>query len=113
MRNAPRDVLNVQLICLYEQSHYIIKWRTRILPRKEYNMAFSQEVKDQAYVRAGGRCEKCNRQCRRVQSGNIYNYPDSEFHHIRSVQAGGADTISNCMHLCIDCHERTYSYGRH
>lgn len=76
-------------------------------------MAFSQQVKNAAYNRAGGRCERCKRLCRRTGVDPDYSYPDSEFHHRVSVLAGGSDGMSNCEHLCIACHEKTGSYGKH
>lgn len=76
-------------------------------------MAFSQTIKDQAYTRARGMCERCNKVCRRINGVSGYNYPDSEFHHRLSLAAGGDDSLSNCEHLCIACHEDTGSYGRH
>lgn len=76
-------------------------------------MAFSQQIKNAAYNRAGGRCERCGRPCRRVGIYPYCNYPDSEFHHKTSVEADGSDGLSNCEHLCIACHEKTGSYGRH
>ena len=76
-------------------------------------MAFSQQTKNAAYDRADGKCERCGRSCRRIGQSPYYNYPDSEFHHRTSVEAGGSDGLSNCEHLCIACHEKTGSYGRH
>ena len=76
-------------------------------------MAFNQDVKDQAYNRSGGRCEYCGKPCRRVWNGEFYNYPDSEFHHVEAEQYGGKNLLSNCAHLCISCHEKTASYGKH
>lgn len=76
-------------------------------------MAFSQDTKDEAYRLAGGKCERCGQPCRRISTDYGYSYPDSEFHHKLSVEAGGSDALSNCEHLCISCHENTKSYGRH
>jgi len=76
-------------------------------------MSFDINTKIAAYKRANGRCERCRRLCRVVTTeyGGV-SFPDSEFHHITSVQAGGHDGLSNCEHLCIDCHKNTKSYGR-
>jgi len=77
-------------------------------------MAFSREVTDAAWKRAGGKCE-CARDCRphlgrrcntALTSGNWHA------HHIVSQNAGGPDTLNNCEALCIPCHENTRSYGR-
>lgn len=76
-------------------------------------MAFSQQIKNAAYNRAGGRCERCGRPCRRIGDYPDYNYPDSEFHHRVSIAADGSDGLNNCEHLCIACHEKTGSYGKH
>lgn len=78
-------------------------------------MAFSEDVKKAAYARAGGRCE-CNRKNHNHPSGRCTRRPasrqDGEFHHIKSVLAGGSDTLSNCEFLCKPCHKATDSYGR-
>lgn len=74
-------------------------------------MAFNQNIKDQAYERAKGYCERCSKFCPRFKTDYGFQYPFSEFHHILSVQAGGSDGISNCEHLCIACHKKTKSYG--
>ena len=74
-------------------------------------MAFTQTIKDRAYLRAGGKCERCGKDCIRLRTNYGFEYPESEFHHILSVQAGGYDGISNCEHLCVACHHNTKSYG--
>lgn len=33
-------------------------------------------------------------------------------HHKHSVAAGGSDDLSNCLAMCVSCHERTRTYGR-
>lgn len=78
-------------------------------------MAFSEEVKDQAYRRSGGQCE-CTRshyphwgaRCptRLARQGAW------EAHHKTAVSVGGHDGLSNCEVLCIPCHRQTDSYGR-
>lgn len=74
-------------------------------------MAFSQNTKDQAYLLAGGKCERCDKPCVRLRTQYGFSYPESEFHHKLSVEAGGSDGISNCEHLCAACHHKTKSYG--
>ncbi len=78
-------------------------------------MAFSKEVLDQLWYRAGGKCE-CTRQCR-PHAGYRCNAPLTERqwngHHVVSQNAGGADTLNNGEALCIPCHENTRSYGAH
>lgn len=75
-------------------------------------MAFSQDVKDRAYLRAGGKCK-----CRRSSHGrsgrcNASLAREWHAHHIASQAAGGSDGVENCEALCIPCHENTRSYGR-
>ena len=74
-------------------------------------MSFDLNTKIDAYNRAGGRCERCGKLCRAIKTENGISFPDSEFHHKTSIQAGGSDGLSNCEHLCINCHENTKSYG--
>jgi 5-methylcytosine-specific restriction endonuclease McrA len=78
-------------------------------------MAFSKDVTDKAWTRAGGKCE-CTRSCRSHAPARC-NAPllsgKWHAHHILSVSAGGADTLANCEALCIPCHENTRSYGAH
>jgi 5-methylcytosine-specific restriction endonuclease McrA len=73
-------------------------------------MAFPKSVTDAAYRRAGGKCE-----CTRSSCGHTGRCNKTlnkwHAHHITSVAAGGADTLSNCEALCVDCHENTRSYG--
>lgn len=74
-------------------------------------MAFSEETKLAAYRRAGGKCEctmkicshhtgRCNRQLNRWHA-----------HHMTSVAAGGSDALSNCLAMCVECHQNTRTYG--
>jgi 5-methylcytosine-specific restriction endonuclease McrA len=78
-------------------------------------MAFSEEVKQAAFRRAGGQCEcsrfSCNvhasyRCTTKLTAGRWHA------HHKTAVSAGGSDGLSNCEALCIPCHENTASYGR-
>ena len=80
-------------------------------------MAFSQEIKDAAWRRAGGRCE-----CRRTTCRHTSDYTGRctaplaaygwDAHHVQSQLASGADTLANCEALCLECHKQTHSYGR-
>lgn len=78
-------------------------------------MAFSKEVTDAAWRRAGGKCE-CTRKCSH-HTGRRCNAPLTagkwHAHHITAAAAGGSDTLSNCEALCIPCHENTRTYGKH
>ncbi len=67
-------------------------------------MAFTELTKMQALERAGYRCEKC---------GKKVTISTCEAHHKTSVLSGGSDNLSNCQILCIDCHKKTYTYGKH
>jgi 5-methylcytosine-specific restriction endonuclease McrA len=77
-------------------------------------MAFSEETKQAAFQRAGGKCE-CRRLSCRVHStvycGVILARGQWHAHHKTAVAAGGQDTLSNCEILCIPCHKSTQTYG--
>lgn len=84
-------------------------------------MAFPESVVQQAWKRAGGRCEcrrRTHRHGARCSEQLVWSYRGKEWpggweaHHITSVEAGGTDTLSNCEILCIPCHKATRSYGR-
>ena len=75
-------------------------------------MAFPQSVIDALWRRCGGQCE-----CRRIICGHTgrcnrrltaHNW---HAHHVVSVDAGGADTLSNAEALCVPCHQKTQSFG--
>lgn len=76
-------------------------------------MAFSDRTRQQAYARAGGMCEcamsVCNHPLGRCFADLRYGW---HAHHRHSVSAGGDDSLSNCIAMCIPCHERTRTYGR-
>ncbi len=86
-------------------------------------MRFSQAVIQEAWKRAGGRCEcerteckhgrsRCNKEL--VWDNHFEGEPGAwEAHHKIAVASGGTDTVSNCEILCLDCHKKTRSYGRH
>lgn len=74
-------------------------------------MAFSQETKDAAWRRAGGKCEctriTCSHHAGRCNAG----LSKWHAHHRTAVTSGGSDELSNCEALCITCHQNTGSYG--
>jgi len=75
-------------------------------------MGFSSETRQKIFDNAGGRCEKCGK----LLSRN--NYLPGErgawhAHHKTSVASGGTDAASNGKALCLDCHQETYTYGKH
>ncbi len=76
-------------------------------------MAFSQQTREEALARAGGRCE-CTRRCVH-HAGHRCNADVSaggmHFHHILSPWAGGPDTLMNCEVLCTACFRFASSYG--
>ena len=81
-------------------------------------MAFSQETIDQAWRQAGGKCECSLRNCGHTGRCNKVLDPQNSTagkkwhaHHVVSQEAGGSDGLSNCLILCVDCHENTRSYG--
>ncbi|MFA7254072.1 MAG: HNH endonuclease [Patescibacteria group bacterium] len=82
-------------------------------------MSFPQSVINDAWERAGGKCE-CARRCsghsgyrcnkvldpRNREAGKQWHA-----HHVVSQEAGGPDTLQNCQILCVECHKNTESYG--
>lgn len=81
-------------------------------------MAFSDETKDQAYKRSGGRCE-CTRQHTGMSAPHhggrctktFARHGDWQAHHKVAVASGGSDALSNCEVLCTQCHQLTRTYG--
>ena len=82
---------------------------------------FPDTVVQQAWKRAGGKCE-CERvSCHNHSSiphgkqltwgarGNDNHYGGWEAHHKNS---SGPAIVSNCEILCIPCHKNTGTYGR-
>ena len=95
------------------QLHNSLWWRLKNgLNKEKRNMAFPESVIERAWQRSGGECEVCNKKLSR------YNHNEGEWgaweaHHITPQSKGGDDSLSNCKILCLDCHKRTRSYGRH
>lgn len=56
---------------------------------------FPDKIKDQAAIRANGKCEKC---------GLPFGGKRPEFDHILPCVLGGKPTLANCMALCRACH---------
>ncbi len=83
-------------------------------------MAFSERIKDAAFVRSGGRCE-----CRRLHRGmaaphhgarcsaTFTRHGHWEANHKTAVRSDGPDSLSNCEVLCEPCHVLTRTYGEH
>ena len=81
-------------------------------------MAFSKETINQAWHRAGGKCECALKKCNHIGRCNKVLYSQNftlgkkwHAHNVVSQDAGGSDGLSNCLILCISCHENTGSYG--
>jgi len=79
-------------------------------------MPFSEQVKDDAFRRSGGRCE-----CIRQHSSHLNGRGSATFtryggqwdaHHITAESVGGGNGLSNCEVLCLRCHKLTDSFGR-
>ncbi|MFA7074165.1 MAG: HNH endonuclease signature motif containing protein [Endomicrobiaceae bacterium] len=70
-------------------------------------MAFSVEVKKEAFKRAGGKCESCRKELIYEHNGRDTGKGAWEAHHRLSVESGGTDVLSNCKILCWECHEKT------
>lgn len=78
-------------------------------------MAFSEDVKQRAYERAGGKCECTMRGCSHHAAGvrcNAMLRGGWHAHHRTSVASGGSDDLGNCQALCVTCHRNTATYGR-
>ena len=74
-------------------------------------MAFSQDVKDKAHARAGGKCE-CEMKCSH-HSGRCNAQLRGEWHahHKKAVSSGGDDSLGNCAAYCQTCHKNTETFG--
>jgi len=75
-------------------------------------MPFSDDVKVQAFARAGGRCE-CTRSLHSHinRCGWTLSMKTAEFCHIANQSPDRHDTLSNCEVLCHDCHVKTVYFG--
>lgn len=76
-------------------------------------MSFSQTTVKEAWEKATGHCERCHKQLVWNNRGDEGQRGAWEAHHRLSASHGGSDTLSNCEILCVDCHKKTRSYGRH
>ena len=83
-------------------------------------MAFSQTVINEAWARAGGKCECTRQNCPEHSTprcGKVLDPANQRVgmkwhaHHLTAQAAGGSDSLSNCQILCVECHEQTQSYG--
>jgi 5-methylcytosine-specific restriction enzyme A len=58
-------------------------------------LEFSKKTRLEAFVRAGGHCEKCSAY---LSPGNL------EYHHEKECTFGGSNDSSNCIVVCKACH---------
>ena len=79
-------------------------------------VSFSDAIKRAAFRRSGGRCE-CRRASHKHPFGRCLSFfltsRSAEYHHVHADSRGGGGGLSNCEVLCVSCHRRTDSYGRH
>ena len=69
-------------------------------------MTFPESVQRLARQRARSTCECTASGCPHYGHCRL---PAKEFHHKKSLSAGGADELSNCQFLCKACHERVHN----
>jgi len=75
-------------------------------------MAFPESVTEEAWERAGGKCECTLISCAHIGRCNKPLTANNwHAHHKLSIAAGGSDSLNNCQALCIPCHENTGSFG--
>lgn len=56
---------------------------------------FSKQIRAEAFLRCGGKCEKCEM---KLKQG------EAEFDHIIAYFLTQDSTLSNCQVLCVPCH---------
>ncbi len=68
---------------------------------------FSQNAIVKAWVlqQAAGRCEGCERP---APFSGVDGLPYLELHYMRQLMEGGADTVSNAVALCPNCHREIH-----
>lgn len=68
-------------------------------------MAFSDNTKELALIRAGNQCE-CERwtHTHDGRCSTQLTTSNTEFHHVTAVASGGGDGLTNCEALCQKCH---------
>ena len=82
-------------------------------------MPFPDFVIREALLRSRFQCE-----CRRSTCGHTRGYYSDRCvtkitggnfhaHHIIAESKNGPDNLVNCQILCVPCHQKTDSYGRH
>jgi len=61
------------------------------------------EIQNTVSKRSGGRCEA-------QIGGQRCTNSAKEVHHITPLSRGGANSVSNCIHLCSTCHDRRHHH---
>lgn len=75
-------------------------------------MGFSENKRKKIFDNAKGYCEVCRKKlC-------LHNHVKGSrgawnAHHKTSSASGGRDIPSNGCALCVDCHKKTRTYGKH
>jgi 5-methylcytosine-specific restriction endonuclease McrA len=73
--------------------------KLQITPRKADGLKAWQALREQAYIRAGYRCERCGIH-RDAAFGQVL-----DGHHRKLRSRGGLDELPNIAVLCRECHE--------
>lgn len=73
-------------------------------------MAISQEIRNNLYQRAGGKCECTMKICTHHTGRCNQNLGSNWEAHHRT--AGGPDNLGNLIAMCATCHKNTRTYGR-
>jgi 5-methylcytosine-specific restriction endonuclease McrA len=59
-------------------------------------LEFPAKIRDQAFARSAGKCEKC---------GMPFGSKRPEYDHILPDALGGKPELANCMVICSQCHK--------
>lgn len=75
-------------------------------------MGFSEKTKKKIFDKSRGNCENCKKQI--VLKNHAQGQRGAwHAHHKTSEASGGRDVTSNGRALCLSCHKKTRTYGRH
>jgi hypothetical protein len=97
--------------------HDQLQWETDIEPRFRNvakRLPFDWERRRAlVYVRDGGKCHKCGRQCGHLacEPEQIWNFEysvhllyDADVHHLQHRISGGVHGLENLVLICLRCH---------